>query len=164
MDTFQYISKSAPDEALSLFRSYSNLRVRDEDELANGLKAVFKNLSNEDKQEFLSDMASIHPDKDLLQPIENSSLETAQPQVTNNAHCNCPHCQAKFGANGQSAVSHFMSSGDFKTNSPEIALMSKQVDSLTQQNNTKKIFNEKIFQLFVLGIALFLIYKHVIKK
>jgi len=172
MDLFDYVAYSDPKKALEVYREYSRIRVRDEEELSDGLRAVMKNLRMEEKEAFLTKLAMIHPDREMLLETDNTRI-LSDPDEDYTVHkCNCPHCMMKAGAhgyfmaNGQNAVTHFMNSGsvpaEFQPNGNNA--LQTEIQNIKQENQTNKLMNDKIFRLIILGILGFLIYKFAIKK
>jgi hypothetical protein len=170
MDLFDYVSYSDPKRALEVYRQYSRIRVTDEQELSDGLRAVMKGLRMEDKEDFLTKLAMIHPDRQML--METQTEIKSDPDDDYTAHkCNCPHCMMKAGAhgmamaNGQNAVTHFMNSGampEYQNN--QTKALETELQNIKQETKANKLMNDKIFQLVTLGILGFLIYKFAIKK
>jgi hypothetical protein len=158
MDFYNYLAINCTQDALSVLKQWSNIRVNDEQELADGLRAVISQLSDTDKQDMLTNLAEIHPDRKMISEVFDLSKEI---KSDNGGHeCNCPNCQVKFGANGQTAVANFMSSGDVKTLlDKETQTLKQAIDTQTQTTNTSQLMNEKIFKLVMAGAVVYLIYK-----
>jgi len=159
MDFYDYLAINCTKDALSVFKNWSNIRVNNEEELANGLRAVMSQLHDSDKQEMLTQLAEIHPDRKMISEV--SGLSEVMTTTPSNGHeCNCPNCQVKFGANGQSAVASFMSSGDIQTLlDKETKTLNQEINNLKQETSTKQLLNDKIFKLLMAGAVIYLIYK-----
>jgi hypothetical protein len=172
MDIFTYTSLRDPDGAYALLREHSRIRVADQSELAHNLKQVYRNLRNEEKEDFLIKLANIHPDRKLLSETQKPS-ESDRPN--NDMNCNCPFCHyhrmnnqvmysdvigTHVGANGLSAVGHFMNSGAVPPNmqTPNTN-ETNDVNSLKNESMFKKMLNDQIFKIVIVGAIGFLIWK-----
>lgn len=157
MNFFQYISLNNPHEALSIFRRYSEVRVNDPEELGNLFQRLMNRLSGEEKNQLLIELAEIHPDREMFEEL----IETPCNNISETPLSTDP----KAMANGMSAIGNFMSENEVKEIiSKGNSELSQELNMMKQENQTKKIFNENIFKMVVLGIALYLIYQHIIKK
>lgn len=160
MDFFDYIAINATQGALSVFKNWSRITVRDQEELANGLRAVMKNLHDEDKKTFLSQLAEIHPDREI---IEETVIDTSNAMASGEP-CNCPNCQVKFGANGHEAVSNFLSTGQVQSIlDQKTQVLNEKINNLNQEKTNNEKMNEKIFKLIIVGVICYLIFKHLKK-
>ena len=158
MDFYNYLATNCTQDALNVLKHWSNVRVNDEEELADSLRAVVSQLPDSEKQDMLTNLAEIHPDRKMISEVSGFSNEV---KSDNGGHeCNCPNCQVKFGANGQTAVANFMSSGDVKNLlDKETQTLKQEIDSQKQTTNTSQLMNEKIFKLVMAGAVIYLIYK-----
>lgn len=164
MDPFQYVAYNNSKGALDLLSKHSRLRVRNEKELADALKSVYGNLRIEDKEDFLISLRDIHPDQDLFE----------NPEPSKEHACNCEYCQVKngqmlshvigthVGANGQQAVSHFLSSGE--ANHLLDNSVSNDVNAIKQENTLNKAMNDKLFKILVISFIGIVVYKYIVKK
>ena len=159
MHLFDYISNNAPNETLQVFKRWSNIRVYNPEELSNGLHAVLKELPLERKQVFLAELAEVHPDREMFE--EMYSPEPIEDFSNANGHnCNCSHCQIKFGANGQQAVSHFMSNGDIQNLlDTKTQNLNQEIANMKNEATNDYKMNDKIFKLVMFGVIAFLVYK-----
>lgn len=166
MEIFNYISQANPDGALSVFREYApSLRVRDPEELSSHLQSLYKSLSETDRNIFLQKIATVHPDKDLIQESTESIQSDSSDDYTGHT-CNCSNCtvNSKLGADGMKAVGDFMSSDLPKYNdltSPnQTSLLSQELNTMKLENTTKKLLNDRIFQLILVGAVIYLFYQN----
>ena len=162
MDFFHYISFAEPDKALRVYRSYSDQRISNSKELSDALRQLIRNLDSTDKKELLSKLADIHPDRELI----SETTEIVESDLNDNYkghNCNCEHCNFKMGANGQNAVSHFMGSGEVMNMMGTNDQTTEDIKLIKAENNTKKLLNERIFQLVMVSAIGFLLYKYLKK-
>ena len=158
MDFYDYISAANTNEALAIFKGYSQTRVTNPEELSDGLRSVMRNLRNDEKQDFLSKLANAHPDFELMESTidKPKSNEDIVEQYTGHK-CNCPNCQVKHGANGMNAVGHYMSTGSVESLiDKESKGFARELESIKLENTTKKLMNERVIQLVIIAIIGFL--------
>lgn len=162
MDFFHYISFAEPDKALRIYRSYSDQRISNPKELSYALRQLIRNLESSEKKELLSKLADIHPDRDLI----SETTEVVESDLNDNysGHkCNCEYCNFKMGANGLNAVSHYMSTGEAMNLMGNNSPADEEIKILKAENQTKKLLNERIFQLVMISAIGFLLYKYLKK-
>lgn len=159
MHLFEYISQRSPKDALSVFKNWSNIRVYNEMELAEGFHALYQELSPENKQLLLTELAEIHPDRQMLEeiiapePIDDFS-------GANGHNCNCSLCNVKYGANGQEAVSHFMSNGDVQNLlDNKTQNINQELNNIKQEYTSDQKMNDKIFKLVIMAVVVYLAYR-----
>jgi hypothetical protein len=154
MDTFDIVALNKTREASDLLARHSRFRAHDPEQIALGLRSVYKNLRLEEKEDFLRSLADIHPDYDLFQDIfsgePNYVYENGYAQASG---CGCG---GKVHANGQSVVSHYMASGE-ATNIT--AGTFDRLNKLEQEQNTNKLLNQKLFNAFILIAVVVFAYK-----
>lgn len=177
MDIFTYTALSAPDDAMKLLSQHSRLRPSDPQELAHTLKQVYKNLRNDEREDFLVQLASIHPDRELL---SETMAPTESDRYDNDSKMACPYCGHRHaidnqisqshvigthvGANGLHAVNHFMTSGQVPPHMQTPNTMeNRELNSLKNQNMFRDMLNDRIFKIAMLGAIVFLIWKSVKK-
>jgi hypothetical protein len=157
MDFFDYLATNCTNDSLRVFKQWSGIRVTNEDELADGLRSLVGQSHDVQKQEILTQLAEIHPDRKMITEVSGLSEEI---QPTNGHDCNCPNCQIKYGANGQNAVAHFMSTGEIKNLlDNKTQTLNQELNNLKQESTTNHKMNDKIFKLVMLGVAVWLIFK-----
>jgi len=175
MDIYTYTAYKNSDGALALAREYSKMRVRDPRELADLLRAVYKNLRVEEKEPFLLKLAEIHPDRELI----SESKETITSDMADNVpgDCHCGHCMARrqimhsdvigthVGANGMNAVGHFMNSGVVPPSmqSPQVNEANNEINTLKSENMMRTMLNDRVFKILVMGAIGFMLWK-IVKK
>jgi hypothetical protein len=168
MDFFDYISDREPNATLEVFRRYSRHRVKDSQDLADGLRAVMKNLSGSEKEQLLLELRKVHPDRDLWE----DEIQSLQEHRNYGHNCNCEHCQIKLGANGHDAVQHFMT-GIPQQNISSVRnyqeeknqqRLEQELQNMRTENSMKKLFEDKMFKILMLALVGFLFYKYAIKK
>lgn len=163
MDFFQIVAYNEPEKALAIFREHSRIRVTDQDQLAIGLKKVYKNLRAEDKETFLLELTELHPDQKLFKELYENEFQELNDNVWG-SNCSCPNCQharsmqTHFGANGLNAVGSFMGYGATGVINGDQSVKS-EIDQIKTENNIRKTLNDQIFKIaVVIGIG-FLVYK-----
>ena len=174
MDIFTYTAYKNSDDAIALAREHSKMRVRDENELASLLRAVYKNLRVEEKEPFLLRMAEIHPDRELLAGTKETVVSDMADNVPGDCHCG--HCMARrqimtsevigthVGANGMNAVGHYMNTGivppNMQSGTPS---ENNEVNNLKNENMMRSMLNDRVFKILVMGAIAFMLYK-IVKK
>lgn len=157
MHVLEYISYNATQDALRLLKRWSDIIVRNEEQLADALMAKYDSLTNEQRQVFLAEVAEIHPDRQMIEEI--ITPEKIESFAGAGVHsCNCEYCQMKMGANGQQAVSHFMSNGNIQ-GLLDNQTLNQEINNIKNEVNTDQKMNDKIFKLVMLGIAVYVLFK-----
>ena len=161
MHFFDYISSNSPNETLNVFKRWTNARVRDPEELSEGLHALYQELPPERKQVFMTELAEIHPDREMMEEMFTPEpIESFAGAGGNGHQCNCPYCSVKFGANGQQAVSHFMSNGEVQNLlDNQTQNLNQEISNIKNEVTTDKKMNDKIFKLVIMGVVVYLLYK-----
>lgn len=173
MDLFTYTSFAEPEKTLRFIRKYSRIEVNNAQELSENLREVYKNLTNEEKEDFLLNLAEIHPDKDLL----DEALKDPEPKEKE-AKCNCPICSnhrmmnneistshvigTHVGANGLNAVGHYMNNSGLLT-ARASGIENDDIKDVKNENMVRNMLNDRIFKYIITGAVLFLIWKTVKK-
>ena len=173
MDIFENVGQSDPEGALKLFRKHSQLSVS-RDNIGNGLYQVYKNLRFEEKQEFLLELAEMHPDRKLMEIAYGSEESDPSDNYMQSGKCNCQHCQIALShvigthavsANGIDAVNHYMSSGEVQN---VVALsangLNQEIQTIKANDTVKNLLNDRIFKLVTMGVLAVLVYKVVTSK
>jgi len=171
LDIFTYCAMKKPEQMLRFLRNYSRIEVDNPQQLADNLREVYRNLTNEEKEPFLLKLSKIHPDHELLsvsEDIEEGSNYCTCPSCSQHRHFNNEISRSEVigthvGANGLNAVGHYMSGAMPESVKASGDSSKDDVKDIKTENMVKNMFNDKIFKYLVSGAILFLIWKSVKK-
>lgn len=150
MDFFAYMSQAVPKETSRILSRYSSEHPTNSQELESCLRRTMSRLRDDEKRSLLEELSEYHPDREIF-------LAPTDPNESPEYFQNACGCGSHASANGQHAVSAYMSGSD--ANGIMSTYTQDKINKLENERSTSKQVNQQTFRLVMIAAVLFLAFK-----